>query len=207
MKTGLIVAMSSEYDALKRAGLEAIALSGIGKVNAAATATELILKQKPDCIINSGCAGSVKADVRMFDVVIGRQTAHHDVWCGEPNAFGVVEGCPQRFDADPHLLSAAESLQLGDRMHSGLICSGDQFFISMEEDARILSLYPDCLACDMESAAIAQVCARYGVPFLSFRIISDVHTSSEAQKSSYSDFWSQLAGDSFDVLKQLTDKI
>lgn len=207
MKTGLIVAMSSEYDALKRAGLDAVALSGIGKVNAAATATEMILRQKPDCIINSGCAGSVKAELGMFDIVVGRQCAHHDVWCGEPNEFGVVEGCPQRFDADPQLLSIAEGLEVGQRLHSGLICSGDQFFISMEEDARILRLYPDCLACDMESAAIAQVCARYGVPFLSLRIISDVHTSAEAQKASYSDFWGQLAGSSFEVLKQLTDKI
>lgn len=207
MKAGIIVAMSSEYDALMRAGLDTVALSGIGKVNAAATATEMILRQKPDCIINSGCAGSVRNDVEMFDIVLGRQTAHHDVWCGEPNEFGVVEGCPKRFDADPQLLALAESLELEQHLHSGLICSGDQFFISMEEDRRILRLYPDCLACDMESAAIAQVCARYGVPFLSLRIISDVHTSVEAQKASYSDFWGQLAGSSFNVMKQLIEKI
>lgn len=199
--------MHSEFDALKRAGLSSIALSGIGKVNAAATATEMILRDKPDCIINSGCAGSVNAEVGMFDIVVGKQTAHHDVWCGEPNNWGVVEGCPQRFDADPYLLSRTEGLQLEQKMHSGLICSGDQFFISMEEDRRILQLYPDCLACDMESAAIAQVCARYGVPFLSFRIISDIHTSAEAQKASYGDFWAMLAGSSFDVLKQLIDRI
>lgn len=207
MKAAMIVAMNSEYEALKRAGVGAVALSGIGKVNAAATATEMILTRRPDCIINSGCAGSVKDGVGVFDIVLGKQTAHHDVWCGEPNEFGVVEGCPKRFDADPYLLSIAEQLELEQKMHSGLICSGDQFFISLEEDARILRLYPDCLACDMESAAIAQVCARYGVPFLSFRIISDIHTSSEAQKQSYSGFWNELAGNSFNILKQFIEKI
>ena len=123
--------MRREYDALKRSGVAAATMSGIGKVNAAAAATEMILRDRPDCIVNSGCAGSLKADVRVMDVVIGAQCAYQDVWCGEPNLPGQVEGEPQRFDADPGLLAAAKSLRPGTgRLHSGLICTGDQFFIS-----------------------------------------------------------------------------
>ena len=208
MKAGVIVAMRREYDALRRSGVASVTMSGIGKVNAAATATELILRDRPDCLINSGCAGSLKADVEVMDVVIGAQCAYQDVWCGEPNLPGQVEGEPQRFDADPGLLAAAEILEpTGGKLHSGLICTGDQFFISLDEDRRILSIYPDGLASDMESAAVAQVCRRYGVPFLSFRTISDIHTGEDAQRESYADFWSDIADNSFALLARLLETI
>ena len=105
--------MRREYDALKRSGIASATMSGIGKVNAAAAATEMILSDRPDCIINSGCAGSLKADVRVMDVVIGAQCAYQDVWCGEPNLPGQVEGEPQRYDADPGLLASGEVAQAG----------------------------------------------------------------------------------------------
>ena len=213
--------MRREYDALRRSGIAAATMSGIGKANAAAIAAEMILLDRPDCIINSGCAGSLKADVRVMDVVIGAQCAYHDVWCGEPNLPGQVEGEPQRFDADPQLLAAAQKLEPATgrlhaaqklepatgRLHSGLICTGDQFFISLAEDRRILSLYPDGLASDMESAAIAQVCRRHGVPFLSFRTISDIHTGEDEQRSSYDSFWNDIADNSFALLARLLESI
>ena len=52
MKTGLIVAMTSEYEALRRAGVTGVIKSGIGKADAARAATEFILTEHPDCIIN-----------------------------------------------------------------------------------------------------------------------------------------------------------
>ena len=207
MKAGLIVAMTSEYEALHRAGVSGVVRSGIGKADAARAATELILQDRPDCIINSGCAGGIAPGLRMFDIVVGAQTAYHDVWCGEGSLPGQVQGLPQRFDADPALLRAALALQTARPLRSGLICSGDQFLTTPEDDARVLGIYPDALACDMESAAIAQVCRHYGVPFLSFRLISDVHTSREETESSYQDFWKQIADSSFSFLKQLTDTL
>lgn len=206
MKTGLIVAMDSEFRALRAAGIGGVRLSGIGKVNAAMSATEMILQDRPDCIINSGVAGSLSRPVASGDMVIASRVAYHDVWCGEPNDFGQVQGLPRFFDADPALLDAAASCRM-DGTHVGLVCTGDQFFISTEEDARILRLYPDALACDMESAAIAQVCARYGVPFLSFRMISDVHDDEHTQRASYADFWKNLSGKSFGMLARLLEKI
>ena len=200
--------MRREYDALRRSGISSAAVSGIGKVNAAATAAELILRRRPDCIINSGCAGSLRPGVGVMDVVVGAQCAYHDVWCGEPNLPGQVEGEPPRYDADPALLAAATSLTPREgRLHSGLICTGDQFFISLEEDRRMLALYPDALASDMESAAIAQVCRRFGVPFLSFRTISDIHSGAEDQRRSYENFWNDVADNSFYLLAELLERI
>ena len=207
MKAGLIVAMASEYEALRRAGVVDVTKSGIGKAGAARAATEFILKERPDCVINSGCAGGIGAGVGMFDIVVGRQYAYHDVNCGDGFPPGQLQGEPQRFDADPVLLQAALSLRAERPLHCGLICSGDQFLTTPEDDARVLSIYPDALACDMESAAIAQVCRHYGVPFLSFRIISDVHTSHEEAEAGYRDFWQRIGDDSFAFIRLLLEKL
>ena len=207
MKAGLIVAMTSEYEALRRAGVDGVVRSGIGKAGAARAATEFILQEHPDCIINSGCAGGIGADVRMFDIVVGSQYAYHDVDCGDGFLPGQLQGEPQRFDADPALLQTALSVQAGRPLHAGLICSGDQFLTTPEDDARVLGIYPDALACDMESTAVAQVCRHYGVPFLSFRMISDVHRSHEEAEAGYRDFWERIADDSFTFVRQLLEKL
>ena len=207
MKAGLIVAMTSELEALRRAGITGAVQSGIGKAAAARTATEMILRDRPDCIINSGCAGGLAPAVAVCDIVVGAQTAYHDVWCGEGNLRGQVQGLPQRFDADPALLRAARSVRTDAPLHCGLICSGDQFLTTPEDDARVLGIYPDALACDMESTAVAQVCRHYGVPFLSFRLISDVHRSHEEAEAGYRDFWERIADDSFTFVRQLLEKL
>ena len=71
--------------------------SGIGKVNAALRTQTLILNYTPDCIINTGVAGGIDMSTRMFDIVIGRETVYHDVWLGDGNVIGQIEGLPPRF--------------------------------------------------------------------------------------------------------------
>lgn len=208
MKTGIIVAMCGELEALRKSGLENVRLSGIGKAAAARAATEMILTERPDCIINSGCAGSMCAGVEVGDFVVADACAYHDVWCGEPNEPGCVQGEPRFFKADSRLL--AKALQIkpeNSSVHCGLICSGDQFFVSLEEDERIRGLYPEVLACDMESAAMAQVCRHYSIPFLSVRIISDMHTSKEGQRLSYESFWKEISMRSFEFVRRLADSL
>ena len=62
----------------------------------------------------------------------------------------------------------------------------------------------------MESAAIAQTCYLYGVPFLSFRIISDT-PGVDNHWQQYTDFWGTMADRSFritrDFLASLPDVI
>lgn len=190
MKTGIIVAMDKEYDSLVRildgrneGRLDGhdirLAVAGIGKVNAAVTAAAMILDFRPDCVISTGVAGGLSAEMKAGDVVIGRQTAYHDVDCGSGNLPGQVQGQPQRFDADVSLIPFAKKVLEGawartpGRYFEGLIATGDQF-VFREDAPAILAKYPDALAADMESAALAQTCYRYGVPFLSIRMVSDV---------------------------------
>lgn len=204
MTVGVIVAMEREVEALKKSGFSGnVVCSGIGKVNAAIAATELILTAKPDYIINTGCAGSVVSSVKVRDFVVASQTIFHDIWCGPQTAK--MFSIPERFDADSFLIEAAEKAFQGCKYHKGLIATGDQFFVSLEEDQRLLRQNPDTLACDMESAAIAQVCNHYNVPFLSLRAISDEHTSDDVQRQSYKQYWDSINNKSFEVLNKLID--
>ena len=57
----------------------------------------------------------------------------------------------------------------------------------------------------MESAAVAQVCLHYGVPFLSFRIISDTRTGD--REAVYGDFWDRIADESFAFVRQLLERL
>ena len=179
-------------------------LSGIGKVNAAMAASTLIDNFKPDCMLSIGVAGSFAEGIVEGDVVIASETAYHDVWCGEHCSFGQVEGQPQRFACDSKLLGKATAALPEARV--GLNITGDQFYISMEEDARQKALYPDALSIDMEAAAVAQVCRAKDVPFLAVKIISDQHND-DRQAERYADFWDNMADKSFTVIKKIINSL
>ena len=92
------------------------------------------------------------------------------------------------------------------KVHGGLICSGDKFITDRSELDAIKAQFPDGLAVDMESAAIAQVCFLYGKPFLSFRIISDTPGADE-HWAQYEGFWETLADRSFGVVKKFLESL
>ena len=179
---------------------------GIGKVNAATGVTDLILHFRPDCVISTGVAGGIDTCLRVMDVVVGRETCYHDVWCGDGCDPGQVQGLPTHFTGDVRLLAAATATDTSVRVVPGLICTGDQFITRRDELERIKGEYPEALAVDMESAAIAQVCHLHGIPFLSFRIISDT-PGSEAHFEQYLDFWATMADRSFAVTKAFLESL
>lgn len=179
--------------------------SGIGKVNAAVAAYRMIAEDGVDLIINTGCAGGVDPTVGIGDVVIGSACAYHDVYCGVEVEAGQIQGFPVQFDADPRLLrKVAGEFGADPKVHIGTICTGDKFLETADDDARVKSVRADALACDMEATAIAQVCYTRGIPFIAYKIVSDVHYSG-ADKSlqMYEDFWGGLADESFEILKRL----
>lgn len=172
---------------------------GIGKVSAAVGVSELIRRFSPDCIVSTGVAGGIDACLKVTDVVASQRLVYHDVWCGDGNEYGQVQGFPVSYEGCPSLLKHALSLNeagMESRIHSGLICTGDQFITNRAELDTIKQRFPDGLAVDMESAAIAQTCYLYNVPFLSFRIISDT-PGVEDHASQYADFWGTMAERSF----------
>lgn len=219
---GIISAMQSEHDQLAarlqeknviergrltfvtgRIGQNDVVLakSGIGKVNAALGAAALLDAFPLEALISTGVAGGIDPVLQVTDVVASSRLAYHDVWCGDGNAYGQVQGLPLYFEADHRMLLAALSLnetgQLESRIHRGLICTGDQFISNRDELQVIKNRFPEALAVDMESAALAHTCYLRGVPFISFRIISDTPGAHEENFAQYLDFWKTMADRSF----------
>ena len=231
MKIGVLTAMTSEYEQLatlladaqqcEKGGISylvgrissneiVLRQCGIGKVNAAVGTAELIRSFAPDAIVSTGVAGGIDASLAVMDVVVSSSIVYHDVWCGMGCEYGQVQGMPAVFAADEKLCSVATSLndcpENVTRIHAGLICTGDQFITSCEELDKIKSNFPAGLAVDMESAAIAQTCHIYGVPFVSFRIISDT-PGVDKHIEQYENFWGEMANRSFVVTRSFLSKL
>jgi adenosylhomocysteine nucleosidase len=222
MTIGILTAMKSEFDLLAdllensqiihsnqfdyisgHLGQNQIILQqcGIGKVNAAIGTTELIKTFSPDCVISTGVAGGIDKSIGVMDVVVSQKTVYHDVWCGMGCDKGQIQGFPTYFTSDQRLLDVAKNLQNTEtRIHSGLICTGDQFITNQDELSLIKSDFPEGLAVDMESCSIAHTCHIYNIPFISFRIISDT-PGVENHTQQYEDFWGTMSKRSFNVTK------
>lgn len=231
MRIGVLTAMTSEYEQLaallagakecEKGGIKYLVGNistneiilrqcGIGKVNASVGAAELIRSFSPDAMVSTGVAGGIDVSLAVMDVVVSSSIVYHDVWCGMGCEYGQVQGMPAVFRASEPLCKAA--LSLNDipgnrtRIHAGLICTGDQFITSRDELDKIKGNFPQGLAVDMESAAIAQTCHIYGVPFVSFRIISDT-PGVDKHIEQYENFWGEVADRSFTVTRNFLSSI
>lgn len=209
-KIGILVAMGKEYNLLKDIAKDnqvQVMQCGIGKVNAAMACVEMIREQRPDLVLTLGCAGGNGNELSLGDVVVSTETSYHDVYCGEDVCYGQVQGMPKRYGSPSWLVSAAS--KVSGRVVPGLIVSGDWFVDSKVKMEDILSHFPEAKAVDMESAAIAQVCYAYNVPFISLRIISDLPKADE-HASQYAGFWKTVSEKTFriakDFVKQITGK-
>lgn len=177
---------------------------GIGKVNAALNTYRLIEAVNPDIVINSGVAGGASSNIKIGDVLIADKIAYHDVWCGPGTEYGAADGYDQFFI--PSLKVVEKCRDNGINAVFGLICSGDKFISKAEEVAEIRSYFPEVLAVDMESAAIAQTCEQCKVPFLIVRVMSD--TPGEGDNiSQYKDFWGEAPKKTFSCVEQIIEDV
>jgi adenosylhomocysteine nucleosidase len=214
MKIGIIVAMDKELHQLQQLfndGNVLVQKCGIGKVNAALGAQRMINEFHPDCIISSGCAGGNGDDINVQDVVVSSELCYHDVYCGraidDTTVYGQVQGMPARFKADANMLEKALHLQTSDiSLHQGLIVTGDWFVDSKEKMRSIIEKFPEAKAVDMESCAIAQTCYINKVPFISFRVISDIPLR-DTDASQYHNFWETIAEHSFQITKTFVESL
>lgn len=172
-----------------------VAHARIGKVAAAITACELIIRFDVSRILFTGVAGGLSPDVLPGDIVVADTLVQHDLDAsplfppGEIPLTGVTElqtdpemrasitSAARRFlDSATHIeaISAiARANQRGPRVHAGEIATGDRFIASARARREVLNRRPDALCVEMEGAAVAQVCRDYGVPFAAIRLISD----------------------------------
>lgn len=176
-----------------------VSLTGIGKVNASLATTILSQQFNIDLIINTGSAGSIKNDITLGDVVIGENIAHHDVdLSGFNYPIGQIPKLPRFFVSNQQLIEKINQLspilgkQLQQKIINGLIVSGDQFIDKKAKIDQIKQNFPNALAVEMESAAIAQSCHQLQIPFLIIRAISD-YAQPKNQQSAKQDFTQNLA--------------
>ena len=99
----------------------------------------------PGLLISAGFAGGLQPGLKAGDLVLGEN------------------------HSDPDIVS---KLSLGKRWHAGGVSTA-QAILERAEDKRCLGLETGCLACDLETAQLAEVCAERGLPMLSVRCISD----------------------------------
>ena len=145
-------------------------LCGTGKVNAAGATAALICKERPDCIINLGLSGAIKG-VYKNDIVICDKLLEHDF---DLSPLGYEVGVkPQKtyiYEADKDLFE-----RFTNKFSAIKPCTfvtGDMFVSSKEKKDYIIDKFGGG-CCDMESAAVASVCYKMAVPFVSIRKLSD----------------------------------
>jgi adenosylhomocysteine nucleosidase len=168
-----------------------VAATGIGKVNAALTTTLVVLRFSPAAVVFTGVAGALDPDLQPGDVVVAERLVHHDLLryteagarprivkspsTGEPN--------PAEYFASPELLALALDTASGlalegvpgsrpPRVRFGVVATGDSFIGARAKKEQLRAEF-GAHACEMEGAAVAQVCRELGVPFLVVRGLSD----------------------------------
>lgn len=208
MKIGIIGAMEVEVaeliDSMKNIKQEAIsginyfegtlqgknvvvAKCGVGKVHAAVCTQTMILKYKPDAIINTGVAGSLNSNLDIADLVISDNVVQHDF---DTSAFGdplgLISGInlvniPCNKELVEKIKKSADAIE-GTNVIVGTIASGDQFICSQDKKNYIVNNF-DALCAEMEGASIGHVCYLNNVDFCIVRAISD-----KADGSAHMDF-------------------
>jgi len=166
-----------------------LALSGIGKVAAATTATVLAERFGAAHMVFTGVAGGLGTDVQVGDVVVAQAYLQHDMDASPIFPRWEVPGYGIRLPCDAalsnQLLQAARDCvadaqthtQTTAHVHHGLIASGDQFISTAHASnalrTDLLVAGHEVLAVEMEGAAVAQVCRDFVIPFAALRTISD----------------------------------
>lgn len=165
--------------------------SGVGKANAAATAALLLDKLRPEAVLCFGCAGAYAGSgLRIGDLVLASEEVYGDEGAltsdgfldmqslGLPLAEADGERWFNRFPADPELLARGHRLVAAQEGPNRRVAAGPLVTVSTCSGSvplgEALARRTGGLGENMEGAAVAQVCARFGVPFLEVRGISNL---------------------------------
>lgn len=221
-KIGIIAAMEEELKPFLRLKKREISLipCGVGKVNAAAKTQYLVDKFSPDMILMTGVAGAADLSLKIGDIIIADELVQWDV---DVSVFGCRKG--QILFTDWCFFKTSKKLinllrkafvetsfrrfkRHKPLMIIGRIATGDTFVADKYMKKKIFKEF-NCRAVDMESGAVAQVCALNKVPFVVVKSISDKADGSA--KIDFENFLKIASENSFKLLKnflvQLGEKI
>ena len=180
--------------------------SGIGKVNAAMCTQILADIYGVSGIINTGIAGSLKAEINIGDIVLSEDALQHDM---DATGFGYEPGQVPRvdtlsFQADKGLIGLAKDCcsRVNPDINTfvGRVVSGDQFISDKAKKEWLVKTFQGYCT-EMEGAAIAQACYLNGIPFLIVRAISD--KADDSASVDYPAFEAQAIGHSVNLLTEM----
>lgn len=141
---------------------------GIGKANAA-SATAFLIADGADFILNAGLSGAVSG-LKRGDFVAGESYVECDF---DLTAIGYEPGAkPGQATVNYAGEKLLELTMQSAGMRKGALGTGDIFLADKVKKDYYYKTFGIC-SFDMESAAIASVCARAEIPMLSLRKISD----------------------------------
>jgi adenosylhomocysteine nucleosidase len=156
----------------------ALILSGAGQHNARRAAEILIDGHRPARVVSAGFAGGLSPTLQRNDILIADRLLNLDG--GElsvglpPGLAAVVKAASRRFvpaDApDRHPPVRRDAASTG--VHRGTLLTVDRV-IRTPRDRRVLFQRTGALGVDMETFAVAEVCAARQVAFSSIRVTND----------------------------------
>lgn len=174
-----------------------IGVCGIGKANAASFTQLLIDKYDPELIINTGIAGSLQAGLGTLSLVIADELYQHDIPTRILASTYPGDGISV-FETDEKLRGIlVKSVPSEVNLRVGPVASGDNFINSQQLKEEIVEK-TSALACDMESAAIAQIAFGADKKCLIIRSISD--EADDSADETYDNFEEAAANLSVEVL-------
>jgi len=184
--------------------------SGIGKVNAAVCTQILVDRYQVDAVINTGIAGSLRAEINIGDIVLSTDLVQHDM---DATGFGYPVGqIPQMdifaFPADEGLRNLAkeccEQVNPDIQAYMGRVVSGDQFISDKAKKQWLVEHFQGSCT-EMEGAAIAQTAWLNQVPVLIIRAISD--KADDSANMDYQTFEAQAILHSVNIMLAMAERM
>ena len=198
------------YEGMLRGKDVVIVQCGIGKVNAGICVQILADLFQVDAVINTGVAGSLRAEINIGDIVISTDAVHHDM---DVSALGDPVGQVPRMDvfafpADKELaekaMQANKKANPEIRTFMGRVASGDQFISKKEVKDRIVENF-QAKCTEMEGAAIAHGAYLNHIPYVIIRAISD--KADGTAQVDYPTFEKQAITHSVNLMRELLPMI
>ncbi len=165
--------------------------TGVGKINATMTLVDRLTDYnyvKPDLVINYGTAGSRK--IKKKTLVDCTKFVQRDM---DVTGLGFLRG-ETPFEQDPPVIIQPQNIDFNPIGRNATCGTGDCF---VEDKSQY---YGEVV--DMEAYALAKVCYNYGIPFISFKYITD-----GADEQAHEDWEANLADGIVEFQKKVLDKL
>ncbi|EAI4298344.1 5'-methylthioadenosine/adenosylhomocysteine nucleosidase [Campylobacter lari] len=184
-----------------------IAYSKIGKVNSTLSAAIMIEKFKAELLLFTGVAGAFNPSLEIGDLIYATKLAQYDLDItafGHP--LGYVPGNEIFIKTDDKLNSLAIEVakELGVKLQSGIIATGDEFICDENKKAKIREIF-NADACEMEGASVALVCDALKIPCLILRSMSD--KAGEKAEFDFDEFVEKSAKISANFVLKICEKL